>query len=57
VLVEFASVLDAVRCAVETQRTMLDRDADVAEDRSIKFRIGVNLATSSPRATIFSAMG
>jgi adenylate cyclase len=43
VLVEFASVLDAVRCAVETQRTMLDRDADVAEDRSIKFRIGVNL--------------
>jgi adenylate cyclase len=42
-LVEFASVLDAVRCAVETQRAMLDREADVAEGRNIKFRIGINL--------------
>ena len=43
VLVEFASVLDAVRCAVETQRAMLDYEADVAEDGRIRFRIGINL--------------
>ena len=43
VLVEFASVLDAVRCAVETQRAMLDHEADVAEDGRIRFRIGINL--------------
>jgi len=43
VLVEFASVLDAVRCAVEIQRAMLDHEADVAEDGRIRFRIGINL--------------
>jgi class 3 adenylate cyclase len=43
VLVEFASVLDAVRCVVETQRAMLDHEADVAEDGRIRFRIGINL--------------
>ena len=42
-LVEFASVVDAVRCAVEIQRGMLDREADVADDRRIRFRIGINL--------------
>jgi TolB-like protein/class 3 adenylate cyclase/Flp pilus assembly protein TadD len=42
-LVEFASVVDAVRCAVEVQRAMLDREADLTEDRRIQFRIGVNL--------------
>ena len=43
VLVEFASVVDAVRCAVEIQREMIDRNADFAEDRRIVFRIGINL--------------
>jgi len=43
VLAEFPSVVDAVRCAVELQRAMLDRDTDVAEDKRIAFRIGVNL--------------
>ena len=43
VLVEFASVLDAVRCAVEIHRAMLDHEADVAEDGRIRFRIGINL--------------
>jgi adenylate cyclase len=43
VLVEFASVVDAVRCAAEIQRGMLDREAIEAEDRRIRFRIGVNL--------------
>jgi adenylate cyclase len=41
-LVEFASVLDAVRCAVEVQRAMLDRDTKPEEER-IRFRIGINL--------------
>ena len=42
-LVEFASVVDAVRCAVEIQRGILDREAGVPEDRRIRFRIGINL--------------
>lgn len=42
-LVEFASVVDAVRCAVKVQRAMEDRNADRAEDRKIEFRIGINL--------------
>jgi adenylate cyclase len=42
-LVEFASVVDAVRCAVEIQREMALRDADLPADRRIEFRIGINL--------------
>ena len=42
-LVEFHSVVDAVRCAVEVQRTKSERDAGVAADRRLAFRIGVNL--------------
>ena len=42
-LAEFASVVDAVRCAVEMQRTMADRNAETVEDRRITFRIGINL--------------
>src|ERR1700757_5022498 len=43
VLAEFASVVDAVRCASEIQRAMVDRDLDLAEERRLRFRIGVNL--------------
>jgi adenylate cyclase len=43
VLAEFASVVDAVRCAAEVQRGMLDRDLDLAEERRLRFRIGINL--------------
>jgi adenylate cyclase len=43
VLVEFSSVVDAVRCAAEIQRAMAFRDINAAEDRCIKFRIGINL--------------
>src|SRR5690348_5939949 len=43
VLVEFPSVVDAVRCAVEVQRAMIDRNAETPEDRRIALRIGVNL--------------
>ena len=42
-LVEFRSVVDAVRCAIEIQNAMADRNAGVAEDRRIVFRIGVHL--------------
>ena len=42
-LAEFPSVVDAVRCAVEIQRAMVDRNADAPEDKRITFRIGVNL--------------
>jgi adenylate cyclase len=43
VLVEFGSVVDAVRCAAELQRTVIDREADTPQDKRIRFRIGVNL--------------
>jgi adenylate cyclase len=42
-LVEFPSVVDAVRCAVEVQRGMAARNADLPDARRIEFRIGVNL--------------
>ena len=42
-LAEFASVVDAVRCAVEVQRGMADRDLEMADERRIRFRIGINL--------------
>jgi TolB-like protein/class 3 adenylate cyclase/Flp pilus assembly protein TadD len=42
-LVEFPSVVDAVRCAVEIQRAMVDRNAEILDDKRITFRIGVNL--------------
>jgi class 3 adenylate cyclase/pimeloyl-ACP methyl ester carboxylesterase len=42
-LVEFASVVDAVSCAVYIQRSMVGRNADVAPAKQIVFRIGVNL--------------
>jgi len=42
-LVEFASVVDAVRCAVDLQRGMAERNTEVPTDRRIEFRIGINL--------------
>jgi len=42
-LVEFASVVEAVQCAVEIQKEMAERNADVAEDRRMLFRIGINI--------------
>jgi TolB-like protein/class 3 adenylate cyclase len=43
VLVEFASVVDAVRCAVAVQRATAAREAAFIQDRRIKFRVGINL--------------
>jgi adenylate cyclase len=42
-LAEFASVVDAMRCAAEIQRAMIDRDAQLPDERRIRFRIGINL--------------
>ena len=42
-LVEFASVVDAVRCAVVLQQGMADRNANLPEGERIRFRIGINL--------------
>src|SRR6476469_1875442 len=42
-LVEFASVVDAVRCAVLIQQGMVEREAGVPEAKRIRFRIGINL--------------
>ena len=43
VLVEFPSVVDAVKCAVEVQQAMAGSEADVPEERRIHYRIGINL--------------
>jgi class 3 adenylate cyclase len=43
ILIEFASVVDAVRCAVEVQRGMATCNTDVPADRRIEFRVGIHL--------------
>jgi hypothetical protein len=54
-LVEFASVVDAVRCAVEVQPEMIARNTDVPAERRLEFRMGINvgdkMATSSATAS------
>jgi adenylate cyclase len=42
-IVEFRSVVDAVRCAIEVQNAMIERNAGVPEARRIQFRIGIHL--------------
>jgi adenylate cyclase len=42
-MAEFSSVVDAVKCAVETQKELSERNADLPENRRMLFRIGVNL--------------
>jgi TolB-like protein len=42
-LVEFSSVVDALRCTTEVQAGMAERNADVPNDRRIEFRIGINV--------------
>src|ERR1700737_4976656 len=43
VLAEFPSVVDAMRCAAEVQRGMIDREPMVSDEQRIRFRIGINL--------------
>ena len=42
-LMEFPSAVDAVRCMIGIQAAMIERNASVADDRQIRFRIGVNV--------------
>jgi class 3 adenylate cyclase len=42
-LVEFASVIDAARCAVEIQREMIARNKDIPSEKRIEFRMGINI--------------
>src|SRR6202041_300238 len=42
-MIEFRSVVDAVRCALEVQHAMVERNAGVAPDKRIEFRIGIHL--------------
>jgi len=42
-LVEFVSVIDAVRCAVDIQRSMVERNAEVPPEKRIRFRVGINV--------------
>jgi adenylate cyclase len=42
-LVEFASVVDALRCAVEVQRGMVERNAELPDEERIEFRVGINV--------------
>jgi TolB-like protein/class 3 adenylate cyclase len=43
ILVEFPSVVDAVRCAMDVQRGMAERNLDIADEQRIDFRVGINL--------------
>jgi class 3 adenylate cyclase len=43
ILVDFTSVVEAVRCAVEIQEELNARNAELPENRRMKFRIGINL--------------
>src|SRR5262245_20076457 len=42
-IIEFHSVVDAVKCAIEVQRAMVERNAELAPDKRIEFRIGIHL--------------
>ena len=55
-LVEFASVVDAVRCAVEVQRDMVERNAEVPESKRISPESAFIKGTLSSTRTIFSGM-
>jgi adenylate cyclase len=43
ILIEFPSVVDAVSCSIEVQQGMRERNADIAPEKRIEFRIGINL--------------
>ena len=55
-LVEFSSVVDALRCASEIQSAMAEGNAGTAAEKRIEFRIGVHQATSLWRTATSSAM-
>src|SRR5262245_58983076 len=56
ILAEFSSVVNAAECAVAIQRTMAQRNARIEESRRMRFRIGINKATSSSTIPASTAM-
>ena len=56
-LVEFASAVDAVECAVAIQKGVAEREAAVADERRLAFRVGITSATSSSRTATSWATG
>ena len=50
-IVEFRSVVDAVRCAIEVQNSMVERNAGVPEDRRIEFRVGIIFRARNRQST------
>jgi class 3 adenylate cyclase len=56
VVAEFPSPVEAVRCAVDIQRELEARNADLPEDRLCAFASASTSATSSSKARTFSAM-
>jgi adenylate cyclase len=43
-IVEFRSVVDAVRCAIEVQNGLIERNAGVPPERRIEYRVGIHLS-------------
>src|ERR1700730_1407699 len=56
-LIEFASVVDAVHCAVEVQRETAERNADVPPDRRVEFRMGSHIGDHQVRARCLRRRG
>ncbi len=50
VIAEFASPVEAVRCAIEMQRQLEHSNAELVEDHRMRFRIGVNPLTYGPKS-------
>ncbi|MHA1530330.1 MAG: hypothetical protein ACTSVG_15015 [Alphaproteobacteria bacterium] len=44
ILIEFPSAVDALRCSVEVQAAIVERNRDIAQGRRIEFRVGLNVA-------------
>ncbi len=51
-IVEFRSVVDAVRCAIEVQNGMVERNAGLPPERRIEFRVGIHSAMWSRGVTV-----
>ncbi len=52
VLVEFASAIDAVECAINIQREMSGRNAEIPDSKAIVFRIGVNVGEAACSSSV-----
>ena len=57
-IIEFRSVVDAVRCAIEVQTGLIERNAGVPKDRRIEFRVGVHVCHSAwNKDPVFGVIG